>query len=85
MSDKIQVVRVRSVHESKDDTAIVVFEAVGGVDSEPYHSTVRVPVGDVIELTEERRSNSYNEAMEMDPPRHHVRRRLMSEWEAADE
>ena len=54
MADTIQVVRVRSVYESKDDTAIVVFEAVGGVDSERYHATVRVPVGDVIEVTEER-------------------------------
>ncbi len=42
------------------------------------------PAGDVIELTEERRPNTYEEAMELDPPAPHVRRRLSTDWKPVD-
>lgn len=76
----MQVVRIRSVIGSKDDTAIVVFEAVGGLDSESYHATVRVPAGDVIELTEERRSARRSVAGDYTP----AQRRWVSELESVD-
>ena len=72
MADTIQVVR-------KED-----YDEVLAYAPEYFVEKWNLDKPDVIELTEERRANTYEEAMELDPPAPHIRRRLLSEWEATE-
>ncbi len=94
MADMIQVVRIKDGIECElarsrplvegGPYEIIVISDVPAKSVSMHNKLVLVPVDDVIELTEERRPNTYEEATELDPPAPHVRRRLFTDWVPVD-